>query len=143
VTKSILLELYWCYIGYQVVALIRLAKSLNILFSLQFLFLSRSVYEQKSPIATIDRLTTATPLYLPAPRFQIGQWVYWKALKDPDFGHIVGLVWADEGSTKAIGYHYAVLLDKAAFSSAFIDLDWAFEDDLAVMPVHNPLVIAK
>jgi len=63
-------------------------------------------------------------LYLPAPRFQIGQWVYWKALKDPDFGYIVGLVWAAEGSTKAIGYHYAVLLDKAAFSSAFIDLDF-------------------
>ena len=83
------------------------------------------------------------PLYLPAPRFQIGQWVYWQALKDPDFGHIVGLVWATEGSTKAIGYHYAVLLDKAAFSSAFINLDWAFEDDLAVMPVQNPLVIAK
>ena len=105
VTKSILLGLYWCYIGYQIVTLIRLTKSLNILFSLQFLFLSRSVYEQKSPIATIDRLTTAPPLYLPAARFQIGTWVFWKALKDPDFGHIVGLVWATEGSTKAIGYH--------------------------------------
>ncbi|HEY9894881.1 MAG TPA: hypothetical protein V6D34_05605 [Candidatus Sericytochromatia bacterium] len=31
-------------------------------------------------------------LYLPAPRFQIGQWVYWKALKDPDFRYVVGLV---------------------------------------------------
>jgi hypothetical protein len=78
-------------------------------------------------------------LYLPAPRFQIGQWVYWKALKDPDFGYIVGLVWAVEGSTKAIGYHYAVLLDKASFSSAFIDLDWAFEDDLAIMPAPHRL----
>ncbi len=83
------------------------------------------------------------PLYLPAPKFQIGQWVYWKALKDADFGHIVGLVWAAEGSVKAFGYHYSVLLDKASFSRSFIDLDWAFEDDLAVMPVHNPLVIKK
>ena len=83
------------------------------------------------------------PLYLPLPRFQIGTWVYWKALKDSDFGHIVGLVWATEGSTQAIGYHYSVLLDKASFSRAFIELDWAFEDDLAVMPVHSPMVVTK
>ena len=83
------------------------------------------------------------PLYLPQPKFQIGQWVYWKALKNPDFGHIVGLVWATEGSTQAIGYHYSVLLDKASFSRAFIELDWAFEGDLAVIPFPSPLVVTQ
>ena len=83
------------------------------------------------------------PLYLPQPKFQIGQWVYWKKLKNPDYGHIVGLVWAAEGSTQAIGYHYSVLLDRGSFSKAFIELDWAFEDDLAVMPVLSPIVVTK
>lgn len=81
------------------------------------------------------------PFYLPAPKFQIGQRVYWKALSNPDFGHIVGVVWATEASVRAIGYHYSVLLEPDSPSSSFIQLDWAFEDDLAAMTAHPPLVV--
>ncbi|MBL1179081.1 hypothetical protein [Pantanalinema sp. GBBB05] len=86
-------------------------------------------------------LPDEVPNTLPAPKFQIGQQVYWQALSDPDFGHILGVIWATEASTKAIGFHYSVLLDTASPSSAFIQLDWAFEDDLAVMPLHPPLIV--
>ena len=33
--------------------------------------------------------------------------------------------------------------DKASSSSAFIDLDWAFEGDLAVIPFSSPLVVTQ
>lgn len=85
-------------------------------------------------------LPDEVPNPLPTPKFQLGQRVYWKALSNPDFGHILGVVWATEASVKAIGYHYAVLLDPTSPSSTFTQLDWAFEDDLAAMPVHPPFV---
>jgi hypothetical protein len=74
-------------------------------------------------------------VYLPAPKFQIGQRVYWKAIADPDFGRIVGVVWATEGSVQALGYHYAIQLDPASPSIADgITSDWAFEADLDLLP---------
>jgi hypothetical protein len=84
-------------------------------------------------------LPQTAPLDLPVPKFQIGQRVYWKAVKDPDFGRIVGVVWATEGSVKAIGYHYAIQLDPTSPSIADgITSDWAFEADLALLPPSHP-----
>jgi len=78
-------------------------------------------------------LPPPTPLYLPAPRFQIGQWVYWKHFQY-DFGYITGVCWAAESSVKMVGFHYMVLLDRNSPSKRLgIDLDYAFQDDLALM----------
>ncbi|MBD2077255.1 hypothetical protein H6F86_25930 [Phormidium sp. FACHB-592] len=79
------------------------------------------------------------PLYFPTPTFQIGDWVYWKHFC-LDFGHITGVCWATEGSVKMTGFHYLVLLDPTSPSKHLgVDLDFAFQDDLALMlPTRSP-----
>lgn len=79
------------------------------------------------------------PKTLPVPKFQIGQQVQWAHVPSRDFGRIVGTVWATERSTQAVGYHYAVQLDAASPSVADgITSDWAFEDDLELLPTPQP-----
>ncbi len=77
-------------------------------------------------------------LYLPLQKFQLGDWVYWK--NGHDLGHITGVCWATESSVKAVGFHYLVLLDPTSPSKQIgIDLDFAFQDDLAlVIPTRSP-----
>ncbi len=80
------------------------------------------------------------PLYLPAPQFQLGDGVYWQHCR-PDFGRIIGVCWAAESSVKMVGFHYTVLLDQNSPSKRLgIDLDYAFQDDLALMqPTRSPV----
>jgi hypothetical protein len=79
------------------------------------------------------------PKPLPAPKFEIGQNVVWAHVPSRDFGCIVGAVWATQASTQAVGYHYAVQLDPASPSAAEgITSDWAFEDDLELLPTPQP-----
>jgi hypothetical protein len=79
------------------------------------------------PVALADRL----PTNLPASKFRIGQQVYWHHTQTKDFGCIIGVVYASEASTRAIGYHYVVQLDPSSLSfSDGIVYDWAFEEDL-------------
>ncbi len=76
-------------------------------------------------------LPNALPACLPEPKFQIGSVVSWTYVSNPDFGCVVGIVYTSEASTKAIGFHYAVLLDINSPSRSYgVLFDWGFEQDL-------------
>ncbi|MBD3886165.1 hypothetical protein IFO70_31210 [Phormidium tenue FACHB-886] len=76
-------------------------------------------------------LPAQVPELLPQPRFNLGQSVRWSCVPTEDFGRIVGIVYGNEGSVKAEGYHYAVALDPASPSYGDgILTDWGFEEDL-------------
>lgn len=84
-------------------------------------------------------LPNPLPLHFPTPTFQLGDWVYWKHFQH-DFGHIAGVCWAAESSVKMVGFHYAVLLDPTSPSKDLgIDLDFAFQDDLALRVLTRSL----
>lgn len=87
------------------------------------------------PVQTLlPPLTLPDPLpeTFPAPKFHIGQQVYWSLVSTQDHGRIVGCVFAQETNVQAIGYHYVVQLDADSPSQSFgIQVDWGFESDLA------------
>ena len=109
-------------------------------FAIQNPFASSFVPMNNKPLPLpLIALPSPLPLYLPEPRFQIGQWVYWKHFQD-DFGYIGGVCWAAESSVKMVGFHYLVLLDPSSTSKHLgVDLDYAFQDDLTLMmPKRSP-----
>lgn len=91
-----------------------------------------------------DPQLAITPICFPAclpeqfalPRFGIGQRVVWSQVSSHGFGRIVGLVFAQSVSVVAVGYHYAIALDKDSPSRAECVADWAFEDDLELVSPH-------
>jgi hypothetical protein len=71
---------------------------------------------------------------LEEPKFQLGQHVRWSCVPSQDFGRVLGIIFAREGSVKATGYHYAIALDESSPSFADgITSDWGFEDDLELV----------
>lgn len=80
-------------------------------------------------------LPNQVPAALPTPKFHLGQSVYWAYVPSQDFGFVIGIVYAAEASTQALGYHYAVQLDPNSPSFADgIYSDWAFEEDIEPIP---------
>jgi hypothetical protein len=63
--------------------------------------------------------TTLPPLYLPdsvpeslpSQHFQLGDWVYWHQVPNPDFGRIIGVIYTHAASCSITGLHYLILLD--------------------------------
>lgn len=79
-------------------------------------------------------LPDEVPDALPEPKFQLGQRVRWNCVPSQDFGRILGIIFASEGSVRATGYHYAIALDESSPSFADgITSDWGFEDDLELV----------
>lgn len=83
-------------------------------------------------------LPDEVPDALPEPKFQLGQHVRWNYVPSQDFGRILGIIFASEGSVRATGYHYAIALDAASPSySDGILSDWGFEEDLELVNVEH------
>lgn len=87
------------------------------------------------PIALSNSVPLPSPL--PIPKFQIGQDVFWANVPSQDSGKIIGILWASESSVVATGFHYAVMLDYSHASQSSVLIDWAFEQDLEVLPPDN------
>ena len=82
-------------------------------------------------------LSEQVPETLP-PKFQLGQTLRWSYVTTSDYGRVVGVVYGNEGSVQATGFHYEIALDPS--SPSFADgilTDWGFEDDLALV-TSNP-----
>ena len=79
-------------------------------------------------------LSEQVPKTLPLPKFQLGQTVRWNCVSTSDYGRVVGVVYGNEGSVQATGYHYEIVLDPSSPSFADgITSDWGFEDDLELV----------
>lgn len=91
-------------------------------------------------IITPIGLTASLPEQFAAPKFEIGQTVFWARVAPHGFGTIIGLVYAHSVSVAAIGYHYAIALDSNSPSRADCAADWAFEDDLELLSTHAHLL---
>lgn len=76
------------------------------------------------------------PQYLP--KFSIKQSVVWADVPAHDHGTIIGWIWANQTSCKALGYHYLIELAPTSASYSFCQQDWAFEKDLELLAeFHN------
>jgi hypothetical protein len=81
---------------------------------------------QLPPIALPEQI----PLILPQPKFQVGEFVRWQAVVEPDFGRVIGVIFSHEATHQVTGLHYLVLLDRQSPSYEFCIHDFAFEEDL-------------
>ena len=86
-----------------------------------------------SPVVLSEQL----PKPLPIPKFQLGQAVKWACVPAGDYGCVVGIIFGNEGSIRALGYHYEIALDLSSPSFADgITSDWGFEDDLELVTLN-------
>jgi hypothetical protein len=82
-------------------------------------------------------LPNALPNNLPQPRFHLGDLVYWRSVPNPDFGRVLGVMYAHEGAHEVTGLHYLILLDPESPSRSICLHDFAYEEDLE--PLEHPL----
>ena len=71
------------------------------------------------------------------PKFSINQEVVWASVEAHDRGTIVGYMWFDQTSCKALGYHYLIELASNSASYSFCKQDWAFEKDIEALNEFN------
>ena len=71
------------------------------------------------------------------PKFSINQEVVWASVEAHDRGTVVGYVWFDQTSCKALGYHYLIELASNSASYSFCKQDWAFEKDIEALNEFN------
>ncbi len=71
------------------------------------------------------------------PKFSIEQQVVWADVQAHDHGTIIGYMWANQTSCKALGYHYLIKLAPTSVSYAFCNRDWAFEQDIELLAEFN------
>lgn len=70
------------------------------------------------------------PETFPQPKFELGEWVRWFQVPNPDFGRVIGVLYTHEASCMATGLHYLVLLDQQSPSHNITSYDFAFEEDI-------------
>ncbi len=75
-------------------------------------------------------LSEDVPEVLPQQQFQLGEWVFWHQVPNPDFGRIIGVLYTHCASCIATGLHYLVLLDKKSPSRHITSYDFAFSEDI-------------
>ncbi len=75
-------------------------------------------------------LPEVVPEVLPQQQFQLGDWVRWSQVPNPDFGRILGVIYTHSASCIVTGLHYLVLLDEQSPSSQITRYDFAFEEDI-------------
>ncbi|WP_068818840.1 hypothetical protein [Phormidesmis priestleyi] len=73
------------------------------------------------------------PSLVPQPKFRLGETVCWRMNVEPDFGHVIGVVYSHEATHQVTGLHYLILLDEQSPSRSFCCHDFAFEADLEPM----------
>ncbi len=69
-------------------------------------------------------LSEDVPEVLPQQQFQLGEWVFWHQVPNPDFGRIIGVLYTHSTSCIAMGLHYLVLLDKKSPSRHITSYDF-------------------
>ncbi len=75
-------------------------------------------------------LPEVVPEHLPRQQFQLGEQVRWRQVPNPDFGHILGVVYTHSASCSVTGLHYLILLDQQSPSHSITHYDFAFEEDI-------------
>ena len=70
------------------------------------------------------------PKSLPSQNFQLGDWVYWYQVPEPDFGRVIGVVYTHAASCTITGLHYLILLDENSPSHGITLWDFAFSEDI-------------
>ncbi len=72
-----------------------------------------------------------------SPKFALAREVVWANVEAHDRGTIIGCVWANQTSCKALGYPYLIELAPTSESYSFCQQDWAFEQDLELLAEFN------
>ncbi len=82
-------------------------------------------------------LPDSVPESLPPQHFQVGNWVYWHRVPNPDFGRIIGVIYTDAASCTITGLHYLILLDVNSPSHTITNWDFAFSEDIRLLDECN------
>lgn len=83
-----------------------------------------------APTTLFVTLPKEIPQAIPQQRFQLGDWVCWLQVPNPDFGRIIGVIYTYSASCIGIGLHYLVRLDEQSPSRYIATCDFAFEEDI-------------
>lgn len=73
------------------------------------------------------------------PKFSVGDEVVWAYVEAHDYGVVVERVWTTGTVHKVTGWHYLVRLHPTSFSYSFCQEDWAYEQDLQLLPAFKLL----
>lgn len=85
-----------------------------------------------TPIPPVT-LPNNVPESLPQQHFQLGDWVYWHQVPNPDFGRIIGVIFTHEASCTVTGLHYLIVLDDNSPSHGITTCDFAFSEDIRTL----------
>ncbi|MBD1867204.1 hypothetical protein H6F95_07795 [Cyanobacteria bacterium FACHB-471] len=80
------------------------------------------------------QLPAEFPKDILSPKFNLGDRVCWHPLPSQDFGTITGLQYAPAPHLNAWGWQYIIFLSPHSLSSAWVQIDVAWEEDLALQP---------
>lgn len=84
----------------------------------------------------LEHLPEGFPAAVPAPKFQLGDWVRWRPQPTADFGIVTGLHYAPAQHLQGWAWRYTVWLALSSPSQRWIRSDTAWETDLEAAPLE-------